>query len=172
MAYHSAINPLLAVNYQIPAIQTEQFMVTGGDVIYIRAFNKKAHEWARLTLYLQSSQVLNFYWSFQVHGENRLTGKSSCYRFSFSAVRNFISKATDYVTFDFFFRILVVFPPLAMRIFQFFSNHDPRRKISTNYLRLRMTKVFTEWHEEASDVSAADWRYQTDVKLSYFHVCW
>ena len=55
-----------------------------------------------------------------------------------------------------------------MTIFQRFSSHDPRRKISTNYLRLRMTKVFTEWHEEASDVSAAHWRYQTHVKLSYF----
>ena len=37
-------HPLLAVNYQIPAIQTEQFMVTNRDVISIRAFNKKAHE--------------------------------------------------------------------------------------------------------------------------------
>lgn len=139
-------HPLLAVNYQIPAIQTEQFMVTSRDVISIRVFNKKAHEWAWLTFNLQSSQVLNFYWSFQVHGENRLSGKSSCYRFSFSAVRNAISKATDYVTFGFFFRILVVFPPLAMRIFQVFSSHDLRWKISTNYLRFRMTKVFTEWH--------------------------
>ena len=121
-------------------------MVASRNVISIRAFNKKAHEWARLTFNLQSSQVLNFYWSFQVHGENRLSGKSSCYRSSFSAVRNSISKATDYVTFGFFFRILVAFPPLAMRIFQVFGSHDPRRKISTNYLRLRMTKVLTEWH--------------------------
>ena len=37
-------HPLLAVNYQIPAIQTEQFMVASRDVISIRAFNKKAHE--------------------------------------------------------------------------------------------------------------------------------
>ena len=143
-------------------------MVASRNVISNRAFNKIAHEWAQLTLNLQSSQVLNFYWSFQVYDQNWLGGKSSCCRFSFSAVRNPITKATDYVTLDFYFHILVVFPPLAMRIFRCFSSHDSRPKISTNDLRLRMTKVFPEWQEKASDASAADWRYQTHVKLSYF----
>ena len=37
-------------------------------------------------------------------------GKSSCGRFSFSAARNAIAKATKYVSFGFSFRILVFFP--------------------------------------------------------------
>ena len=36
-------------------------------------------------------------------------GKSSSSRFSFSAARNAITKATEYVTFGFSFRILVFF---------------------------------------------------------------
>ena len=89
-------------------------------------------------------------------------------KYSHKHLRNPITKATDYVTLDFSFHILVFFPPLAMRIFGCFSSHDSRPKISTNDLRLRMTKVFPEWQEKASDTSAADWRYQTHVKLSYF----
>ena len=39
-------------------------------------------------------------------------GKSSSSRFSFSAVRNAITKVTDFVTFGFSFRTCLVFSPL------------------------------------------------------------
>ena len=114
---------------------------------------------------------IEFFFIFSGTRPKAACGKSSCCRSSFSVGRNPITKATDYVTFSFSFRILVVYPPLAMRIFKCFSSRDPRQKISTNDLRLRMMRALIGWHEKTNEVVAADWRYQTDVKLSYFSRC-
>ena len=61
----------------------------------------------------QNSQVLGRYLPekeiFQVSGQTRPVASSSC-RFSFSAARNAITKAAEYVTFGFSFRILIFFP--------------------------------------------------------------
>ena len=102
--------------------------------------------------------------------------KSSSCRFSFSATRNAISKATEYVTFSFSYRILVFFPfqeslnaTICKR--QEFSNVLAAiiRKNSTNDLGLRMMKALLFIHQpdrmapNVRDVST-DWRYQTLVK--------
>ena len=92
--------------------------------------------------------------------------KSSSYWFSFSAMRSAITKATEYVTFGFsshrekFERHCL----WAIRIFQCFNSHNPKKSL-TNDLGLRMVKALPDRvARKASDVSAADWRCQTQVK--------
>ena len=101
-------------------------------------------------------------------------GKSSSCWFSFSAEGNAITKATEYVTFGFSFRILVFLSFLGkfdrhclkvIRILRIFSGHNP-----TNDLELITVKALPFIHQpdrvarKASDARAADWRYQTHVK--------
>ena len=102
-------------------------------------------------------------------------GISSGCRFSFSAARNPITKATQYVTFGFSFRILVFF------LFQESLNVTVCKRHgffillaaiieNKNDLGLRVVKALPFIHQpdrearKASDVSTADWRYQTLVK--------
>ena len=89
--------------------------------------------------------MIALYWrkklTFTTNGNKKIQcikstcGKSSCIWFSFSATRNFITKATEYITFGFSFHIL--FLPLrgkfechclpAKQIFQCFSSHNLKK---------------------------------------------
>ena len=111
-------------------------------------------------------------------------GKASSCRFSSSAARNVITKATEYITFGFPFRILVfsafkeslnvAVSDTDFSVFkQLQSEHDP-----TNNLGLRMVMALRFVHQpdrvarKASDVSSADWGYLIHVKnILFFHVC-
>ena len=125
---------------------------------------------------VKNSQFLNQSLLTECTRPKSACSKSSSCRFSFSATRNAISKATEYVTFSFSYRILVFFPfqeslnaTICKR--QEFSNVLAAiiRKNSTNDLGLRMMKALLFIHQpdrvapNARDVST-DWRYQTLVK--------
>ena len=89
-------------------------------------------------------------------------GKSSSCRFSFSAARNAISKATEHVTFGFYFRTLVSSSLLgkfeshrlwAIRIFKCFSRHNSRtfRQTTLYWESWRLFHSFNnliEWREK------------------------
>ena len=114
-----------------------------------------------------------------------VSGKSSGCRFSFSAAKNVNSKAIEYVTFGFCFCVLV-FPLIeefelhclsAIRIFQFFSRHNPRKFRQTT-LVLGIVKALPFIHQpdrvapKAGDVSAAGLLYQHTWKnTKFFHAC-
>ena len=108
-------------------------------------------------------------------------GQSSSCRFSFSAARNSITKATEYLSVFFLY-----FGFLAFCLGKFESDTDfsgfesqYSKKISRNYLGLRMVKASPFIHQpdrverKANDVSAAVWRYQKHVKKIwyFFHMC-
>ena len=101
------------------------------------------------------------------------SGKSSSYRFSFSAERNANIKATEYVTFSFSSNILVFFPfqeSLNVAVCQRYGIFSVLAAIiqesSDKQLVLRIVKTLSCIHQpdrvapKASDVSAADWLYQ------------
>ena len=129
----------------------------------------------------QNSQFLT--WSlpteeiFQVHGPNQPVGNFSSCRFAFSATRNAITKASEYVTFGFSFRTLVFFSfkdslnVAVCRRYRFFSVLAAIiRKIPTNDLGSRMVKASPFIHQpdrvtrKASDVSATAWRYREKIR--------
>ena len=94
-------------------------------------------------------------------------GKSSSCRFR---RENAITKATEYVTFGFSFRIFFERHCLkAIRIFQCFGSHNPKWN-PTNHLVLRIVKALLFIHQsdqvarKASDELAADLLQQTYVK--------
>ena len=112
----------------------------------------------------------------------RYCGKSFSCGFSCSDARNAITKATDeYVIFGFSYRILVFFllqeilNVTVSRQYEFFS--VLAAKIFYKRLELRMVKTLPYIHQpnkvarKASDLLAADWRYQTREKCSkFFHL--
>ena len=101
-------------------------------------------------------------------------GKSSSYRFSFSAERNANIKATEYVTFSFSSNILVFFPFLeslnvaVCQQYGIFSvlAAEKAQESANKQLVSRIVKTLSCIHQpdrvapKASDVSAADWLYQ------------
>ena len=128
--------------------------------IFLWVFNLIAHQWdvklntkkEKFHIYKQPCiiflihiNMIALYWrkklTFTTNGNKKIQcikstcGKSSCIRFSFSATRNFITKATEYITFGFSFHIL--FLPLigkfechclpAIQIFQCFSSHNLKK---------------------------------------------
>ena len=86
-------------------------------------------------------------------------GISTSCPFSFSALRSAITKANEYVTIGFTFRILVFFPLLgkfkrhslrAIRIFQCFSSHIPKdkfREMTLNWEWWRLYRSFVSLTE-------------------------
>ena len=113
-------------------------------------------------------------------------GESSNCRFSFSAARNAITKVTEYVTFGFSFLTLVFFPykerlkVTVLKRYGFFSdlaaiirkNSDKRPWIENGEKALPFIHQLDRVARKASDVSAADWRYQTQVKkYRFFFTC-
>ena len=125
---------------------------------------------------LKNSQFLNQSLLTEGTRPKSACSKSSSCRFSFSATRKAISKATEYVTFSFSSRILVFFPfqeslnATICRRQEFFNVLAAIiRKNSTNDLGLRMMKALLFIHQpdrmapNVRDVST-DWRYQTLVK--------
>ena len=87
-------------------------------------------------------------------------------------MENAITKATDYVTFGFSFRILAILSlpgkfqrhfRWAIRVFQCFSSHPPKKFQQTTLVSSTWTSgVKGEWR------AAADWWYQAHVKKVIF----
>ena len=113
-------------------------------------------------------------------------GKSSSCRFSFPAARIAFTEATKYVSFGFFsFVFWFSSPPrkvwtslsVAIRIFQCFSSHNPRkfRQTTADWELWRLCRSFinlTEWRERRvmcqqliSDIK------HTWKNTLFFHVC-
>ena len=112
-------------------------------------------------------------------------GKSSSCQFSFSATRNAITKATEYVTFGFSFRILVLFSPLgrferhclwAIRILQFFSSLNPKDSEKQSWIG--NGKGFAVHSSTWPSGAKGEWRVSswlaisnTRENISYFFTC-
>ena len=114
--------------------------------------------------------MIALYWreklTFTTNGNKKIQcikstcGKSSRSWFSFSATRNSITKATEYITFGFFFSHFVFSPYRKVWVSLSASNTDfsvffQSEKILTDNLGLRMVA------QKASNVSAANRQYQT-----------
>ena len=109
---------------------------------------------------------------FQVHGQNRSVAYLLVVDFR---SQKSITKATEYVTFGFSSRILVFFPFQESLNVTVCKRHGFFILLAAiienkNDLGLRVVKALPFIHQpdrearKASDVSTADWRYQTLVK--------
>ena len=113
----------------------------GARGISRRVFNSIAHEWTQRTSEMSSWTRWEKFRTYKrpcLSGKRpkSASGKSFSCRFSFPATKNANTKGTEYVTFGFSFCILVFFPLLgkferhclsAIRIFECFSRHNPRK---------------------------------------------